>query len=209
MPDPSVPDPSLLDSARLEAPSAARNRGPILDALRPRLPPSGSVLEIASGTGEHVTHFAQALPTLLWQPSDPSPECRASIDAWAANLPNVLPALALDAAAPAWPIRHADAILCINMIHIAPWSAAQGLFHGAARILTAGGLLALYGAFRRSPAPLTPGNIDFDIDLRSRNPAWGLRELDLVADLAGTVGFGRPEVVDMPADNLLVAFRRV
>src|SRR3954447_18410573 len=138
-----------MSDARLFAPSAARNRAPILEALRPHLPTSGIVLEIASGTGEHVAHFAAALPALIWQPTDPGPERPASIDAWAAGLPNVRPAHALDAASSEWAIQRADAVLCINLIHIAPWTAAEGQFAGAARIHPIGWIA---GALR----PLSP-----------------------------------------------------
>src|SRR4051794_34803802 len=147
-----------MSDARLFAPSASRNRAPILEALRPHLPRSGAVLEIASGTGEHVAHFAAALPELTWQPSDPEPERRASIDAWTANLPNVRPAHALDAASSDWPIERADAVLCIDLIHIAPWVVAEGLVTGAARILPPGGLLALYGPYRRRGQAMEPSN---------------------------------------------------
>ena len=198
----------MSESAHLVAPSAARNRDPILSVLRRTLPAAGTVLEIASGTGEHVCAFAAAFPALLWQPTDLAPECRASIDAWAAGLGNVLPSLALDAAAPFWPIDHADAVLCINMIHIAPWQATLGLFKGASHVLGAGAVLALYGAYRRSPLPLEEGNVAFDADLRERDPAWGLRELDAVAAVAAANGFGPPEVTEMPADNLMVVFKK-
>ncbi len=198
----------MTDDARLYAPSAARNRAPILDALRGHLPRSGLVLEVASGSGEHVLHFAAALPGLTWQPTDPQPDRRASIDIWAAGLANVAPALALDATAAAWPVSYADAVLCINMIHIAPWQAAEGLVSGAARILTQGGLLALYGPFRRAGLPMEPGNAAFDADLRSRDPAWGLRDVEAVASLAAAAGFGPPIIEAMPANNLLLLFRR-
>jgi SAM-dependent methyltransferase len=192
---------------RLFSPAAARNRQPILEVLRGHLPPSGLVLEIASGSGEHVAHFAAALPALRWQPTDPVPEHRASIDAWATHLPNVLPSLPLDATAAPWPIHRADAVVCINMIHIAPWQAAEGLFAGAARILAPGGLLALYGPYRRAGQPMEPGNAAFDAGLRSQNPAWALREVETVAELAARSGFGAPEIVAMPADNLMLLFR--
>ncbi len=195
----------MTDDARLYAPSAARNRDPILHALRPHLPQAGVVLEIASGTGEHVAHFAAALPGLIWQPTDPDPQCRASIDAWTAGLANVRRALKLDATTPDCP--DADAVLCINMIHIAPWSATLGLLAGAARVLGAGGLLALYGPFRRTGRAMEPGNAAFDADLRARDPAWGLRVLEDVA--AEAAGFDAPTVLPMPADNCLVLFRRV
>ena len=198
----------MTDDARIFAPSAARNRDPILQGLRRHLPPSGTVLEVASGSGEHVVHFAASLPGLTWQPTDPQPDRRASIDRWAAGHPTVMPALALDATGD-WPIQHADVVLCINMIHIAPWQAAEGLVAGAARILPSGGLLALYGPFRRAGLPIEPGNAAFDADLRTRNPAWGLRELEVVASLAAGAGFGPPVIDPMPANNLLVLFRRL
>lgn len=197
----------MTDDPRLVAPSAARNRDPILAALIPHLPKTGTVLEIASGTGEHVAHFAAALPHLTWQPTDPVPERRASVDAYAAGLPNIRPAIDLGTTADPWPIAHADAILCINMIHIAPWSAALGLLAGAARILPPGGLLALYGPYRQRGHPLQPGNADFDADLRARDPEWGLREVEAVAEAA--TGFAPPSIIPMPADNLLLVFRRL
>ena len=194
--------------ARRFAPAAARNRGPILDALRPHLPIAGLLLEVASGTGEHCAHLAAALPGLTFQPTDPDPASLASIDAWCASLPNVRSALPLDAAAPGWPVAAADAVLCINMIHIAPWAAAVGLMAGAARVLPPDGLLALYGPYRRDGQHTGPGNAAFDASLRDRDPAWGVRALENVAALAGAAGFGVPEIVQMPADNLLLAFRR-
>jgi SAM-dependent methyltransferase len=198
----------VSEDPRLFSPSAVRNRGPILEVLLGHLPPCGLVLEIASGSGEHVAHFAAALPDLQWQPTDPLPEHRASIAAWTANLANVLPALALDATATDWPILHADAVLCINMIHIAPWKAAEGLFAGASRVLAPRGLLALYGPYRRAGKPMEPGNAMFDADLRRRNSAWGLREVETVAELAGKCGFGAPVIAAMPVDNLMLLFRR-
>src|SRR3954447_1515155 len=198
-----------MSDARLFAPSAVRNRAPILDALRPHLPTSGTVLEIASGTGEHVAHFAGALPALMWQPTDLGPERRASIDAWTADLPNIRPAHALDAASADWPIERADAVLCINLIHIAPWAAAEGLVAGAARILPPGGLLALYGPYRRRGQAMEPGNQGFDADLRRRDPSWGLREVEDVAALASRAGLGRPTILAMPANNLTLVFRRL
>lgn len=193
--------------ARLSSPSAARNRDPILAALRPLLPPSGLVLEVASGAGEHAAHLAAALPGLRFQPSDPDAGARASIDAWCGHLPNVLPALDLDAAQPGWPVERADVVLCVNMVHIAPWAATPGLLAGAARALPPGGLLALYGPFLQDGVPTAPGNVAFDADLRARNPAWGLRRLEEVAALAADA-FGPPDIVRLPANNLLAAFRR-
>jgi cyclopropane fatty-acyl-phospholipid synthase-like methyltransferase len=191
------------------APAAARNRDPILDVLRHCLPAAGTVLEVASGSGEHVVHFAAALPDLTFQPSDPDPDARRSIDAWvaASGLATIRPALALDAATTAtWPA--ADAVVCINMIHIAPWAAAEGLFHGAASALPPGAPLILYGPYRRGGAHTAPSNAAFDADLRARNPAWGVRDLEAVAALAAREGFGPPAVTEMPANNLTVVFRR-
>ena len=193
------------------APAAVRNRDPILDAIRGHLPAAGLVLEVASGSGEHAIHFAAALPGLAFQPSDPDAAARASIDAWAAasGLPNIRPALAIDAAAPGWPLAAADAVVCINMIHIAPWAAAEGLMRGAAAILPPGAPLILYGPYRRGGAHTAPSNAAFDADLRGRNPAWGVRDLEAVAALAAAQGFGPPTVIEMPANNLTVVFRRV
>ena len=202
----------MAEDPRLSAPSAARNRGPILDVLRPYLPKAGLVLEIASGTGEHVAYFAEALPGLTWQPTDPAPDRRASIDAWTSGLPNVRPAYDLDTQQTEWPTSRADAVLCINLIHISPWSATEGLFAGAARVLSPGGLqggvLALYGPYRRGNTPPEPGNQAFDIVLRSRNPAWGLRTVEAVTALASSCGFDPPIVAPMPADNLTLLFHR-
>ncbi len=195
---------------RQHAPAAARNRDPILTVLREVLPRTGTVLEIASGSGEHILHFAQGLPDLTFQPSDPSPEARQSIAAWAAEsgLANLRPPLALDAASPPWPIAAADAVLCINMIHISPWAATEGLMHGAAALLPPGAPLYLYGPYRRAGVPTAPSNEEFDRSLRERNPAWGLRELEAVTALAAAAGFAGPAVTEMPANNLSVVFRR-
>ena len=199
-----MPDP------RRSAPAALRNRDAILTALRALLPPAGLVLEVASGSGEHAVHFAAALPDLVFQPSDPDPRARASIDAWAAGagLPNLRPALALDAAMSpgAWPIARADAVLCINMVHIAPWEAALGLVRGAARLLPTGAPLVLYGPFRRGGAHTARSNAAFDAALRAEDPRWGVRDLEALAEAAA--GFGPPTVVPMPANNLVLAFRR-
>ncbi|MGL4961800.1 MAG: DUF938 domain-containing protein [Inquilinus sp.] len=196
---------------RQQAPAAARNRDPILAVLRGVLPEAGTVLEIASGSGEHVLHFARALPGLVFQPSDPNPEARRSTAAWAADsgLANLRPPLALDAAAPPWPITAADAVLCINMIHISPWAATEGLMRGAASVLPPGAPLYLYGPYRRAGVATAPSNEAFDRDLRQRDPAWGLRALEDVAILAATAGFSAPAVTDMPANNLSIVFRRL
>lgn len=195
---------------RRHAPATARNRQPILDVLRPRLPTKGVVLEVASGSGEHIVHFAEALPDLVFQPSDPSAEARASIDDWVQTegLGNVRAALALDAAGDVWPLEEADAVLCCNMIHIAPWEAAVGLISGAARLLAEGGTLYLYGPYRRDGRHTAPSNEAFDLDLRRRNPAWGVRDLETVAELAAAQGFTSPEIIDMPANNLSLLFKR-
>jgi SAM-dependent methyltransferase len=199
------------DDDRRHAPATARNRDPILGVLRAVLPPSGLVVEVGSGTGEHVVHFARALPGLVWQPSDPSPEARRSIACWVATegLANVRPPLDLDAAGGDWPIDHATAVVCINMIHISLWAATEGLMRGAARFLHAGAPLILYGPFRRAGRPLEPSNAAFDEDLRRRDPGWGLRELERVAACAGAHGFALDRVVEMPANNLSVILRRV
>jgi SAM-dependent methyltransferase len=196
---------------RRSAPATQRNRDPILGVLRPLLPDAGLVLEIASGTGEHAIHFARHFPALRWQPSDPSPEARASIAAWTAaeGLANLLPPLDLDAASEAWPIAHADAVLCINMIHISPWEATEGLMRGAGRVLKAGQPLYLYGPFRRPGRELEPSNAAFDADLRLREARWGLRELDEVAACAAANGLAFESVVEMPANNLSVIFHRI
>lgn len=193
-----------------QAPAAARNRQPILDVLQPHLPPRGLVLEVASGTGEHTAHFAQALPGLIFQPSDPDEMARASIDDWtsALGLGNVRPALALDAAAETWPIAGADAIVCINMIHISPWASTVGLIRGAARLLPKTGTLFLYGPYFRDDVTTAPSNLAFDRDLRARNPAWGIRTVEEIVALARAHGFAPPLVIDMPANNLSLAFRK-
>lgn len=201
----------MSDDARQYAPSAARNRDPIWAVLGPQLPPRGLVLEIASGSGEHTVHFAHlADPQILFQPSDPDVQARASNDARvaASGLSNIRPALALDAAADVWPIDSADVVVCINMIHISPWASTIGLINGAARVLPPSGLLFLYGPYRREGRHTAPSNEAFDRDLRRRNPAWGVRDLEAVADLAAAAGFGPPVVTPMPANNLSVLFRR-
>lgn len=194
-----------MTDPRLFAPAAARNRDAIRDVLRGLLPETGLLLEVASGSGEHALHFAAALPGLLFQPSDPAPENRASIDAWASGMPNIRPAIALDATSPDWPISQADAVLCINMIHIAPWTACEGLVRGAAAL---DAMLILYGPFRREGRHTAPSNAEFDESLRTRDPAWGVRDIEAVAALAAAHGYAAPEVIHMPANNLTVAFRR-
>jgi hypothetical protein len=197
----------MQPSAR-HAPATARNREPILAVLRDFLPATGLILEIASGTGEHVSYFAERLPDLDWQPSDPDPDAIASTTAWAEGIPNIRTPLQLDAAAPDWPISRADAMLCINMVHISPWAATQGLFAGAARVLPQGAPLYLYGPYRRADVPTAPSNEAFDASLSARNPGWGLRQLDDVIVVAERTGFRFDRLVEMPANNLSVIFRR-
>lgn len=194
-----------------EAPAAARNRQPILDVLQPRLPARGLVLEIASGTGEHVVHYAAARPGLVFQPSDPDAGARASIDDWVRTLglDNVRPALEIDVTKSTWPVERADAVLCCNMIHIAPWEAAVGLVTGAASLLPSGGPLFLYGPYRRGGRHTSPSNEAFDSDLKRRNSAWGVRNLEDVIELAESRGFSAPEIVEMPANNLSLLFKRL
>ncbi len=197
-------------NAAKSAPAAGRNREPILGVLRDLLPRPALVLEIASGTGEHAVWFGQALPDLTWQPTDRDEEALSSIAAWRdlAGLPNVLPPLRLDASADTWPIAEADAIVSINMVHIAPWGATQGLIAGAGRVLTQGGMLFLYGPFREGGVHTGPGNAAFDADLRARDPSWGIRDLDEITALAGQHGLVRSDRIPMPANNLSVVFRR-
>ncbi|RMD61748.1 MAG: DUF938 domain-containing protein [Alphaproteobacteria bacterium] len=199
--------------AMQHAPAAARNTAPILAVLRRVLPPRGVVLEIASGSGQHVAAFAAALPALDWQPSDPDPHARASIAAWCthAGVANVRPPLDLDTAVPDWPGGIAfpvAAMVCINMIHIAPWRACQGLMRGAGIVLPTGAVLVLYGPFRRGGRHTAASNAAFDRSLRQRNPAWGVRDLDEVAAEARGHALHLCETVAMPANNLTVVFRR-
>lgn len=197
-----------MTDPRLHSAAAQRNRDAILDVLRRVLPASGTVLEIASGTGEHVAHFAAALPRLVFQPSDPAPERRASIDAWCAGLANVRPAIDFDTTARNVSDIPIAAIFCANMIHIAPWEATEGLFFCANRMLSDSQKLVLYGPYRVNGADTAPSNAAFDADLRARNPQWGIRDLEDVAALAERSGFAGPEITQMPANNLTLVFTR-
>lgn len=196
--------------AKRYAPATLRNRAAITAVLRELLPAQGTVLEIASGSGEHVVHFAGQFPDLNWQPSDPDPAALASIDAWAADsgLTNIAPPVALDASARQWPVKAVDAILCINMVHISPWSATKGLMAGASQHLLASAPLYIYGPFRRAGTPTAPSNEAFDESLHSRNPDWGLRDLETVTELAQQSGFALETVLEMPANNLSLIFRK-
>ncbi len=206
--DPAVATPH----GALASPAVARNTGPILEVLTAHLPGRGRVLEIAAGSGEHAVAFAGALSGLDWTPSDPSAEARASMAAWAAaaSLPNLHPPLALDVLDPeTWPEESLQAVVCINMIHISPWAAAEGLMALAGSRLAAGGLLVLYGPYREAEVPLAPSNAAFDESLRSRDPAWGLRDRDVVAAAAKAEGLALTRRIEMPANNLILLFRRV
>jgi cyclopropane fatty-acyl-phospholipid synthase-like methyltransferase len=194
---------------RLHAPAAARNRAPILDVLREELPAEGLVLEIASGTGEHAAHFAANLPGLVFQPTDRDERALKSVAAWAAasGLKNLRAPLALDVTKTPWPITRADAIVCINMIHISPWESTESLFATAAMTLPAGAPLLLYGPYKRGGAHTAPSNEEFDASLRATNPAWGVRDLETVVACARKNGFSQPRIVEMPANNLTLVFR--
>jgi SAM-dependent methyltransferase len=195
---------------RFHHPHVARNREPILQLLRRVLPPSGLVLELASGGGEHAGYFAKGLPTLLWQPSDVDPPALESIAAFRsdADTSNLLAPVRLDVMSEAWPVKRADALVCINMIHIAPWAASEGLMAGAMRTLRTGGVLYLYGPYKIDGRHTAPSNQAFDDSLRARNPQWGVRDLADVTALAAGHGLKLEETVPMPANNLSVIFRR-
>lgn len=197
-------------SRALLSASAERNKEPIAGVLRAVLPPRGLALEIASGTGQHVVHFARAFPSLTWQPSEPDPGLRDSIARHCADagLANVLPPLDLDVRRTPWPVARADAVLCINMIHIAPWSAAEALVAGAARCLPEGGVLYLYGPYREGGVHTAPSNAAFDASLRAQDPAWGVRDLEALVALAEEQGLGLEQRIAMPANNLSLVFRR-
>ncbi|SOZ39531.1 DUF938 domain-containing protein [Cupriavidus neocaledonicus] len=196
--------------ARRMAPATERNREPILAVLRQVLPASGTVLEIASGTGQHAVHFAAALPGITWQPSDPDAAARASIAAWTAHagLANVRAPLALDVCRQPWGIDAAAAVVCINMIHIAPWAAAEALFAGAGKLLGPGGVLFLYGPYRRGGAHTAPSNAAFDAQLRATDPDWGVRDMEAVIALGAAQGLRCDEPVPMPANNFCLVLRK-
>ena len=199
-----------LPDGRWVAPAAERNQGPILEVLQRVLPPRGLVLEIGSGTGQHVVHFAKALSQLSWQPSDPDAENRQSIALWSRveELGNVKPPLALDVRVRPWPIDAADAIVCINVVHVSPWAATLALFEGVREVLPREGVLFLYGPYRRGGRHTAPSNEKFDADLRAHNPEWGLRDIGELAEVADRAGFALAEIVDMPANNFSLVFRK-
>ena len=204
---------TTLPDGAAASPAVARNTGPILEVLRAHLPANGGVLEVASGSGEHAVALARALPGLEWTPSDPSPEARISIAAWAgaAALPNLSAPLALDVLDDTtWPTETVHAVVCINMIHISRWDATIGLMRLAGQtLIQPGGLLALYGPFREADVPLAPSNAAFDDSLKARNPDWGLRDLEAVIEAARSEGLRLTLRREMPANNLMLLFRRV
>ncbi|PXW68419.1 uncharacterized protein DUF938 [Blastomonas natatoria] len=208
------PRPWLIDEAgddvRRHAPATVRNRDAITAVLRDVLPRDGTVLEIASGSGEHVVHFAAAFPHLQWQPSDCEPAALGSIAAWSgeAGLANILPPLPIDVEHPDWPIANAAAIVCINMVHISPWSATLALFDHAAKLLKPGASLYLYGPFVRHDVTTAESNLAFDASLKARNPSWGLRNVDEVDLVAAEYGLVRADLIEMPANNLSLVYRR-
>jgi len=201
--------PALVD-ARRHSPAAERNAGPILAELQRVLPAQGWMLEIAAGTGQHAAHFAEALPGWQWLPSDGDADAMASISAWCASVPNVLPPIEVDVAAASWPAVPGalDAMFCANLLHIAPWATTVALLQGAARHLSPRGQLVLYGPYLEDDVPTAFGNQAFDADLRARNPAWGLRKLADVAEQAQAAGLQLCERVAMPANNLLLVLAR-
>ena len=192
------------------APATARNSGPLAQVLELELPQQGLVLEIASGSGEHAVFMSRRFPDLQWQPSDVEAEALASVDAWAgeAGLQNLRPAVLLDACKPAWPVDRADAVVCVNMVHISPWAATVGLFEGAGRILGSGSPLVLYGPFVEADGELAASNREFDRSLRARNPDWGLRSVSDLDVLGTAYGFLRTARHEMPANNLTLVYRQ-
>lgn len=192
---------------RKHAPATLRNREAIAAELAALLPAHGTVLEVASGSGEHAAFFAERFPALTFVPSDPDAVARASIASWCAGLANVAPPLAIDATAGDWPIAAADAVLCINMVHISPWAATVGLFRACTALLPPGGPLILYGPYREAGVETAESNLAFDDSLKARNPDWGLRDVAELDRLAADYGFARTARVAMPANNLMLVYR--
>lgn len=209
MTTPWMPGDGGADEKR-HAPATLRNRDAIAEVLRDWLPPSGTILEVASGSGEHAVHFAAAFPALDWQPSDPDAVALTSIAAWSAEagLPNICAPSMLDASAPDWPVTSADAILCINMVHISPWTVTLGLFAGAARLLGPTAPLILYGPYIEAGVPTAESNLAFDASLRARDPSWRIRDTAEVEAAANDAGFRLAERRAMPANNLMLLFLR-
>ncbi len=210
MAGPSFPPYNVGDlgaGVRRQAPAAARNVGPIGDVLAEWLPPSGSVLEIASGTGEHALAFARRFPGLEWQPSDADVEALASIAAWAEEGPeNLKPVRPIDVCSTPWPIARVDVVLCINMVHISPWEASLGLLDGTARTLERGGSLILYGPWIEAEGETAPSNVAFDQSLKARNSRWGLRRVEDFAREAGLRNLILADRRAMPANNIMLRF---
>ena len=207
----SGPQPFVFEAGaevKRHAPATERNRDVIAQTLARVLPAEGLVLEVASGTGEHAVHFAKMFPALTWQPSDPDPIALASINAWRAdsNVPNMRPAMLLDASAE-WPMAQADAVVCINMTHISPWAATVGLLRNAARLLPQSAVLFIYGPYNQRDVPLADSNAAFDASLRQQNALWGLRYVEDIAAEAHVSGLHLDSVIDMPANNLSLIFR--
>ncbi|RYD68266.1 MAG: DUF938 domain-containing protein [Sphingomonadales bacterium] len=202
-----MPEGVTASRRKRHAPATARNRDSIAAVLAETLPAAGLVLEIASGSGEHCAAFATRFASLTWQPSDPDPEAIDSIAAWTEGLANVRPPIALDAAGE-WPVQGADAILCINMVHISPWAATLGLMAGAGRVLGAGAPLILYGPYRRQDVPTAPSNEAFELWLKDKSPDFGLRYLEEVTRAAEAHGLTLERIVEMPANNLMLVYRR-
>lgn len=199
------------EDQRMFSPSAARNSAPILAVLNRVLPVRGLVLEVGCGTGEHAVYFAEAMPTLTWQPSDPDPDSRASTAGWIRHkaLSNVLPPLDIDVCSEAWGQGQAalvDAIVSLNMVHIAPWAATLGLFAGAGRLLSPGGVLVLYGPFTRDGVHTATSNAAFDASLKMRDPSWGLRDIADLERVGTSSGLELREAVEMPANNTSLVF---
>lgn len=199
---------------RMFSPSAARNVAPILAILQRVLPSRGSVLEIGCGTGEHAVSFAGAMPQLTWRPSDPNPDARASASSWIrfTGLGNVWAPLDIDVCASTWGVEQDapfDAMISLNMVHIAPWSASLGLFAGAGRMLPTGAVLILYGPFKRDGAHNAPSNAEFDVSLRARNPSWGVRDIADLERLAEASGVILRETIEMPANNRTLVFAKL
>ena len=211
MPNKTSMDDVSEQGAKHHAPATLRNRDAILGVLRQELPEWGVVLEIASGSGEHAIYFAEKMPALTWQPSDPDPGALASIKAYGAEYPgvNLREPVRLDACASTWPIKRVDAMVCINMVHISPWASTEGLFEGAARTIEAPNApLILYGPYFDDNVEAAPSNLQFDASLRSRNPDWGIRRIEDMDKIAEQNGFIRAARFEMPANNLSLVYRR-